>query len=137
MNKFLYVVVCCFMSFLLCSCGNDDEGQDEFHPSTDNPYLKIESGTETQMLSYDGGSINLWIDSNTDWVCAVSGDNNLKMKADKSKGYGKDVVVLTYASTRDKTIDHNITATFTITWQGKYSKESLTKSFYRQKNPVY
>lgn len=124
--------------FFLNSCNKDE---DENKPKVDNnqqtvdPYLKITGRSSDYItLNWDGGTINVWIESNTEWVCAVSGDSNLKLKVDKTKGYGNDVVVISYESTRNKNFDYNLTGTFTIQWVNKNgfkSYESISLVRYR------
>lgn len=127
--------------FLFNSCNKED---DENKPKVNNnqqivdPYLKITGGSGDITLNWDGGTINVWIESNTEWVCAVGGDSNLKLKVDKTKGYGNDVVVISYESTRNKTFDYNLLGTFTIQWVNKYGSKSYESiTLVRHRNPSW
>ncbi len=137
-NKiFILLPLILFVSLALFSC-NKENGDDEIVPKTESPYLKITGGTSTRSLSYDGGTINVWIDSNTEWVCSVSGASELKLKTDKTKGHGNDVIVVSYASTRNIRIHEKLTGLLTIQWVDKYkSKRYQSISFVRNATPSW
>lgn len=114
--------------------GMSDETKD-FGTEIVEPYLKV-LGEKNNQLSYDGGRENIWIESNTEWTCAIDGHKDLNLQIDKSKGYGDDVIVVTYENTRNKHYSYNLIGTLTIRWtnsSGYKSYETIT--FYRHYNP--
>ena len=144
MKKLVVLPMIPLILFIFISCNKDDE---ENKPNVNNnqqtvdPYLKITNSSgsgDNIILNWDGGTINVWIESNIEWVCAVGGDSNLKLKVDKTKGYGNDVVVISYESTRNKTFDYNLLGTFTIQWVNKYGSKSYESiTLVRHRNPSW
>lgn len=136
--RIVLTFVACSMSMLFISCEkNTDFNQSNGEPETEAPYLKV-NGEKRRTLNYDGGSFVIWIDSNTEWVCAISAPKELDMKIDKSKSYGDDVINVTYASTRNQTHYSALTGTLTIRWTNSSGSKSVeTITFVRNKNPQW
>ena len=125
---------------VITSCDRGSEMPDETETSgieTIKPYLKV-LGEKSIQLAYDGGNENVWIESNTEWVCAISGPSELGLQIDKTKGYGDDVIIVTYANTRNETYYNQLNGYLTIRWTDSYgNKHSENVTFYRCKNPSW
>ena len=88
-------------------------------------------------LSYYGGKINITIHSNTEWICSAAGARELNVTVDKSKGFGDDVVIFTYASTFGKQIVDALHAQVSFTWKSSEGRKTEIYHFIRNKNPLY
>lgn len=122
--------------FVFVSCGKTNDPSDPGSSNGESPYLKITSGTADQTINYDGGSYNVWIESNTDWWCSCSSYGAINMRTDKTSGHGNDVIRIIYDSTRNVTYNQSHICVFVIKWKDKYgSTQSKTINFIRYKNP--
>ena len=125
---------------IMTSCDREygiPEESDTSGTKTEKSYLKVLSENSHQ-LNYDGGNINIWIESNTEWTCAISGSSELGLQVDKTKSYGDDVIIVTYANTRNKTYYSLLNGHLTVRWKDSYGKthtENVT--FYRRQNPIW
>lgn len=134
-SKLFFVIVILFFFFSSCE-KNKSDLQDSSKGQIEEPYLRITSGTADKTIDYDGGSYSIWIESNTNWVCGINAGCNINLRVDKTKGFGNDVVVVSYDNSRNANIRSTTISTFIIKWTNKLGfSETKTINFIRYKDP--
>ena len=107
--KRIIFILCVVFSLVGCQENDgplNDYGNEKYLRTSPSGNVRLDRG---------GGKLNVWVESNTEWVCAIEGDFG---EVDKTKGDGDDVIVVSWGgSYREPLVSK--TAELTIKWKSE------------------